>query len=549
MNTLNYEKKYLENLVRAVLTNSDTGTEPFFCLGPTYIAFRKKGHMVSESWSESSHLEDALSEAKYGIEQKIGLDKFDTVELCLSYNYENVALDNINTVFSNIHRGIRGIEIRYGELASRYSPTKQVATNRSFTKIIKDFFEKNSLTSKTFEQEGGVINSFSAEQLLISIQPDFWVTVMHRGSRLISSKNISKHALQIMIQEMGQWLLNNVADNGRLTYKYWPSRGEESTADNMIRQFMGNLCLIRYSNFTGDSNHLKAATLSLDYNLKQFYKLYSGFGIISYNGKAKLGASAIAALALLEHPQNEKYLRVLDSLNRGILALWQSDGSFRTFFLPVDRNDNQNFYPGEALLFWVGLYKKYREQQLLKRIIKSFGYYRRFYRRDLNPAFIPWHTQAYKSLYEVISNEEFCDFIFEMNDWLLSMQQFEKTRYDDVKGRFYDPKRSYYGPPHASSTGVYLEGLTDAFSLATKMQDAERVQLYGQAIFRGIRSLRQLQFKDAIDMFYISKRSRVKGGVRTTVYDNTIRIDNVQHGLMAMMKVHNLDGFELQSFE
>ena len=31
------------------------------------------------------------------------------------------------------------------------------------------------------------------------------------------------------------------------------------------------------------------------------------------------------------------------------------------------------------------------------------------------------------------------------------------------------------------------------------------------------------------------QRDRVEGGLRTTVYDNAIRVDNVQHGLLAVM--------------
>ena len=47
----------------------------------------------------------------------------------------------------------------------------------------------------------------------------------------------------------------------------------------------------------------------------------------------------------------------------------------------------------------------------------------------------------------------------------------------------------------------------------------------------------QLQFADEIDMFYVSKREQVAGGLRTTVYNNEIRIDNVQHNLLAIQKI------------
>ncbi|MCF8412203.1 MAG: hypothetical protein K9G44_02220, partial [Melioribacteraceae bacterium] len=102
----------------------------------------------------------------------------------------------------------------------------------------------------------------------------------------------------------------------------------------------------------------------------------------------------------------------------------------------------------------------------------------------------------------------------------------------------YDPMRPF-GPPHASATGVYLEGLIDAYELALEVKDFERTNLYRRTIKRGLRSVLQLQFSDEIDMFYVShnKRNLVFGGLRTTVYDNEIRCDNVQHCLMAAIKI------------
>ena len=255
------------------------------------------------------------------------------------------------------------------------------------------------------------------------------------------------------------------------------------------------------------------------------------------NNSAKLGAAALAALAILEHPQREKYTKFFHHLCWGIEALWQPDGSFRTFHKPPERNDNQNFYPGEALLFWASLYQVNREPKTLRQSYQSFQYYQDWHRSHRNPAFIPWHTQAYALLFEVTEDLSFSDFIFEMNDWLLSMQQWETVEYKDLQGRFYNPKHPEYGPPHASSTGVYLEGLIEAYRIANLIGENKRAKAYQTAIHKGIRSLKQLQFKDERDMFYISQRDYVLGGLRTTVYDNTIRVDNIQHGLMALLKL------------
>ena len=61
---------------------------------------------------------------------------------------------------------------------------------------------------------------------------------------------------------------------------------------------------------------------------------------------------------------------------------------------------------------------------------------------------------------------------------------------------------------------------------------------YDFAIRLGLRSLIQLQFDGDDDAFYIAREMRryVDGGIRTSVYDNRICCDNVQHGLMAALK-------------
>ena len=149
---------------------------------------------------------------------------------------------------------------------------------------------------------------------------------------------------------------------------------------------------------------------------------------------------------------------------------------------------------------------------------------------------MPWHTQACASLFAQTGRREFADFVFELNDWLLPMQQWDGLD-PDLRGRFYDPRRPEFGPPHAASTGAYLEGLADAAALARALGDQSRAFVYDRSIRRGLRSLRQLQFRDDRDAFYISRKNRVLGALRTEAYDNAVRVDSAAHALAAAIKV------------
>lgn len=146
-----------------------------------------------------------------------------------------------------------------------------------------------------------------------------------------------------------------------------------------------------------------------------------------------------------------------------------------------------------------------------------------------------------------IDPQELVDYTFEMNDWLIeSMEVWEESFADDEKGRFYSRKVNY-GVPHASATGVYIEGLIDAYEMAKRTKDEARRARYALAISRGIRSVMQIQFVDEIDMYYVTNRELTRGGLRTAVLRNEVRVDNVQHVLMGVLKA--LERFEPEEFK
>lgn len=501
-----------------------------------YISLRADGIEQSTQWAIEGSLYDLLSR---GLGESLGnithetVNAIDSVELCLVHSYQQIPLDQIP---SNIDRGIIGLRFRFENEVFAIPQTEMIAKNLSFRSVLTRFLEQMQISEDQFG-DGGIVEMFKCEQVIVFLEPRLRAERMVRGNQLTAIDNIDFSAVEHFAELASSWMAAHIHEDGRLTYKYWPSRGEESEANNMIRQWMASLAIDRIIDVYGEPGLASLAQLNLDYNLEHFYLVENGLGLIEYNENVKLGAAALAGLAILEHPSAANYSAELDSLMQTVDYLWQEDGSFHTFYRPENRiGENQNFYPGEALLFWSELYEQSQDPELLDKFMLSFRYYRNWHRENQNPAFIPWHTQAYYKVWKITNDEELKAFIFEMNDWLLDFQEIERSKYPDTEGRFYDPDKPY-GPPHASSTGVYLEGLVDAYLLAKESGDAERQENYARAIRYGIRSLAQLQFADEIDMYYVNQRDNVVGGLRTTVYDNSIRIDNVQHGLMAILKI------------
>ncbi|MCY4514118.1 MAG: hypothetical protein OXC69_03115 [Candidatus Tectomicrobia bacterium] len=480
-------------------------------------------------WTEGVSLED--------LPERVGVRRGEVVEVCVAGASRPVALQDFSKWFNNRARGIVGIEIELQGESERLAPTRMIASNLSFDRALQKFLERCGASGQDFEA-AGQIRSFSARQFLLPVSGAS--VELFRGSTLVTPHQSGgwDHCTAL-VDGIGRWMLRNLTADGALPYKYWPSRGADSPADNAIRRFLASLALARLGEFSGSGEIREAARRNLRFNLKRYFrKLGEGRGAIVERTGAKLGAAALAALAILENPARGEFTTELEMLAAGVDHLADAKGRFRTFFFPPERDgDNWNFYSGEALLFWAEALRRGAPcAPSLERCAAAFSQCRKRHRRRRNPAFVPWHTQACVSLYAQTGRREFADFAFEMNDWLLPMQQWEGLD-ADLRGRFYDPKHREYGPPHAASTGAYCEGLADALALAHAVGDTTRIAAYECALKRGFRSLLQLQFRNDSDAFYIARKDRVMGALRTEVYDNSVRIDSAAHALAAALKV------------
>lgn len=501
-----------------------------------YLALRKGGLRLAHGFAEGPDWPHAvLNGVTQLLKDRPNAAEADTIELCLPHSRGRVRLRSDRPPLGDAHRGVRGIELKHGTVSQSLCPTQIIADNVNFKTILKDFGRAQNLSEEAAIDQVQA-EEYDAYQWLIRLDTKKLVPMV-RGNQVVKLEDVTPATIKQLTDGMTTWMKTQLQPDGRMVYMYFPSRGDESRDNNMIRQFMATLCLQRIANREKTDEAREQALRNLRYNFSHFYLLDGDKGLIDERGKRKLGGIALAALAIVESPHRAEFAEQEAALKRTVESMQQPDGSFRTFY-GTDRNDNQNFYPGEALLLWATLLAEDPgNTALAQRFQNAFLYYRTWHRENVNPAFIPWHTQAYFLVWKRTQDEALRDFMFEMNDTLAGFQQWDEAPYPDLRGRYYDPDRRSFGPPHASSTGVYLEGLTDARMLARMVGDKEREARYSQVIKRSLRSLMQLQFQDDVDTFYISKKARVLGGVRTNEYDNAIRVDNVQHSLMGLQKL------------
>ena len=511
-----------------------------------YVALRGNGEKLAFAWGSMADsrvsFETALNAAEKLLTSSAERTPVDTIEVCFAHNFRRVGLTESEGFPRNDDRGVLGLELQLGNRVLRIAPTEMIAQNASFERVMKEFVASFSAEAQQSPVTAGV---FEADQVLVYLESPPRAVRMRRGATYVPPTAVTRDAAQKLVDGMAAWLARQVHENGRMTYQYEPTLARETDANNELRQFMASVALGRAAKWKQTQELRALSDRNIAYNLKRFYKNdpKDDVGYIDFNGQAKLGAAACAALLLLEHPApTAEWTTARDMLIKLTHHQWNEDGSFRTFYWPPDKNDNQNFYPGETLYLWSSLYASSPDPMLRDKFMKSFAYYRDWHRKNHNPAFVPWHTQAYCAMLKQFDDAELKSFVLEMNDWLVTIQQWETAPYEDQRGRFYSPEHPDYGPPHASSTGVYIEGLVDAFALARKLGDTARAERYRLAIVRGLRSLLQLQFTGGPDCYYVLDRGPVTGGIRVNEYDNRIRVDNVQHGLMGVLKVLQIFG-------
>ena len=497
----------------------------------TWFCLRRGAIAIRSGWIDNIPLVD--------LPRQVGARRGDVVETCVCDDLRPVPRDRFSRVFYQRARGVTGIEISFRGRSERFAPTRMLAENLRFKRALDRILEEQGIAAEEFAAEGS-LRAFSARQFLLPAEEHGEKVELHRGATLVAPEPAPRENRAADLADgIGRWMIRNLSPEGALPYKYWPSRGEESPADNAIRRFLATLSLARLGELRRNGELKQAAVLNLRYNLKRYFQdIGNGRGAIVEDTGAKLGAAALAALAILESPARAEFLAELTMLAAGVDALFDKEQGFRTFFFPPQRDgENWSFYSGEALLFWAEARRRNTPfAPALERCIEVFSRCRERHLRTRNPAFVPWHTQACASFYRQTGRREFADFLFEINDWLLPMQQWDGLA-PDLRGRFYNPQRPDYGPPHAASTGAYLEGLADALSLARALGDSARASAYERAVQRGLRSLRQLQFRDWRDTFYIAKKTRVLGALRTEAYDNAVRVDSAAHALAAAVKI------------
>jgi hypothetical protein len=261
--------------------------------------------------------------------------------------------------------------------------------------------------------------------------------------------------------------------------------------------------------------------------------------IVYEYGVAKLGATALAVVALVKHIEvtgDAKWMNHAVKLGRFLLLQQQKDGRFESKYF-FDREKEGSFesiyYPGEAVLAltrlqliaasedgWAGAAERGVEWLVNVRDAK---------RQDADLPHDHWLLIAMNELYPLTRNQKHLAHVKRIADSIVKAQRMSSD-YPDWIG-------SYYNPPRSTPTATRAEGLVAMWYLAGK------AHLPRDAYLETLKRAAAFQMRCQINStnnLYLPRPDVALGGFRRALDDWEIRIDYVQHDISSLLGLRRI---------
>lgn len=435
---------------------------------------------------------------------------------------------NLAALKREIELGIHGIEVKQGEKRAFFKESVPIEHDYTLEKTLQRLCRKAKLPEDAWADPKTEIYAY--DTLTFQGDREGRTADLYRYNVPLDLQKIDNALIRERVKLAGSWFLHNVkSETGALQYEYYPSLDKYSSEDNHVRQLASLWALTEIEIFMDGAGLSPCIDRMLGYYLS--YRVdRDHYAFLTVDGRSTLAFNAFLILALVNRPEYPDRDSLLKSLADGILSLQREDGSYHTDFRS-DKTRGIDFYPGEAMLALMKLYRAEGEAKYLQSVKRASPYYRNYWRGNENTAFIPWQTQTHLLLYLETKDPEIPEFAFEMNDWLIDNHQLEQTPFPDKVGAFTRSLPRF-------STSAYLEGLNDAYKLAEITGDRAHIRKYRHAIRTATRFLLSTQYTHE-NSFYLKNPDRAIGGFRFSLESNVQRNDYTQHAVLALIKAYH----------
>jgi len=443
----------------------------------------------------------------------------------------------LKKIKKQIEIGMHAISLRNGNKRAFFKNSVPVSHGYSLKTTLQRLGKKAKIGSDAYKSPNTNIYKYNTIQFCEGLIDSSLVN-LYRSNLPIYQSDVYQQAHLSGLRLCGDYMKNHINGDGLMTYEYDAYRDRKNnptTSTSAIRRLASTWALASIGKYFNDARYIRAAKRSIDYFFDRhyIYDARQNFGYIQIGKDANLALASFMLCCLLEVDDRQYHAEEKQHLINFILAMEDRDkGFFYPVYLP-DKETNferkEIYYPGEALTAIMLLYKATHNPEYLAAAERVFDYYRKlFARASRRASMAPWMSKAYTEVFLATGKRKYAEFVLQMNDYVLKAQKGIDEEYVDKIGSFYSSGSS-------SGTGVFVEGIAEAYRVAKVLNDAERIEAYRKSVLMGNRFILQCQYTDQ-NMFTAKDQRLTLGGIRTTIYGNTIRIDSNQHGGLALLK-------------
>ncbi|MBN2224475.1 MAG: AMMECR1 domain-containing protein [Deltaproteobacteria bacterium] len=464
---------------------------------------------------------------------EIGKKDVGDLELVVHINRDIVPLrkTDLSYLKKKIEPGVHAFKLELDGKHAWYLENVPITANWGLETSLKKLSKKAGLPSDAYKDPRTKISM--SEMLTFKGKRTGVSHDLYRYSILVSDEDMSNELIHRRLALARDWFLNNVdPKTKRINYLYYPVTNKYSKDTNEVRNLAVLYILPELNDFLGDDSLGGLIRGTTDHYMTKI-KQTGDYSYLDLNGDAKIPYNAFMILSLIRQPDYPGALETAGRLADGIVSLQRPDGSYVTSF--DGKVSGIDYYPGEAMLSLMRLFDVTGDTRLAESVAQAFPYYRDYWRRNKNTAFIPWHTQTYFLLARHKKDAELESFVYEMNDWLINTYQIFRDAYPDKIGGF---KKENPG----NSTASYMEGINDAYRTARLFENKRHSRKYRNSIENGMRFVLQTQFTPE-NAFWVKNPKRAVGGFRASLRKVDLRNDYTQHATSALIKAYRNDIF------
>ncbi|MGE6440248.1 Mur ligase family protein [Psychrobacter sp. NPDC078409] len=244
----------------------------------------------------------------------------------------------------------------------------------------------------SFNTAGVFINIETGEYHTLETKP------RHKGHRKL--RPLLASSTQPIIEQATHYLAKQVTPSGKYVYGYFPCFNRTIDTYNSLRHASSTYALIEgyeacrgFNTARNDGTTIALANMkvsidnAMSYLIDELIQTYDDKAyVIDTGGEIKLGANAVAILALVKYlqvfedtPFAGKYHELATKLALGVIAMQQEDGSFvhvlHSKDLSLKAENRIIYYDGEAAFALMRLYGLTKDERWINCVTRAFDYF------------------------------------------------------------------------------------------------------------------------------------------------------------------------------